>query len=133
MNVSLISSAAAQTLSPVAESSGSNLAVILILAALASFIAVLVIWHRRNPSSEAKALSDANAALSMALAKAHEAIEWAHSHVHDLISKVPNATKADTVPAADSGLAGPTAEQLAAVEKAAQAYSDAKIAAGMRN
>lgn len=114
-----------QTLQPVTGSFDWWPLVIFGVAAIA--IAGLVVWHKRNPSGQTKALMDAHSAMGNLVNKTSEALNWSQQHVADLIAKVP----AKPPEVAHPPLETLDPDKLAAVEAARVAYENAKADAGI--
>ncbi len=127
----------------VGTASGISWAVVLVALVGVAVVFGAIYLHRKNPTAEAAALAQAHSDMAMIATKAHDALNWSQEHVAALIAKLPPPKATGGPQAAADGSeaiqgaadapaapAGPTAEQLAAVESAKAAYNASLAAVG---
>ncbi len=61
-----------QTLQPVSNGSGFGVWAVIIIGVAVVAVAGMIIWHKRNPSEQAKAVAEAHTALANAFTAIHE-------------------------------------------------------------
>lgn len=114
--------ASGQDLKSVLNSGGGfSLWIVVAIGVAAVLIAGMIIWHKRNPIGQAAAMAETQADLAKVLGQLRDVFA---SGVHKLDGAM---THADPPPPA-----GPTPEQIAAVQQAEAALAKAKSEAGLQ-
>lgn len=132
-------------LQPVSGPAGFDWWPLIIVVIVGALIAGAILWHKRYPAGQAKALAEAHAALASV---AHNALDLAHRAVDKLGPPAngpgaalaapdgsgtaqPAANAAPIDPAPVVTVAGPTPDQLDAIASRLAEYNAARAAGGL--